>query len=146
MTKPHAFLITVNTIKKDIALKSGMRGARKWLVTNLYSQNEKPATESIPLPPKKDEKCPVLIMKDTEVAVFTHEAQQDRHYHKQATEIYMLIEGDFTIEVEGEVYDLHAGDMIVINPGAVHEVHNSQKSFLCRVVTINCAGLSDKYI
>ena len=59
--------------------------------------------------------------------------------------MYMVLEGGMTIEVEGKDYMLLAGDMIVVNPGAVHQVKPEGTKFLCRVVTPNCVGSSDKY-
>lgn len=82
-------------------------------------------------------------MGDTEVAVFNQNAKQDRHYHNEGTEIYMVLEGKMETEVAGQNYLLVVGDMIVVNPGAVHEVKRNT-NFICPVITVNCEGLSDK--
>jgi quercetin dioxygenase-like cupin family protein len=50
-----------------------------------------------------------------------------------------------TIEVDDKDYLLGPGDMIVVNPGAPHEVKRDGSSFLCRVVTLNCRGASDRF-
>ena len=60
------------------------------------------------------------------------------------TEIYLLLHGRMSIEVEGTEYRMKTGDMIVVNPGSFHEVKR-QGEFLCRVVTANSGGPQDKY-
>jgi mannose-6-phosphate isomerase-like protein (cupin superfamily) len=141
-----ALLIRLDAVRNDPALQPGRRGARKLLVTELYEAKEKEACELVWSPPRGSDKCPVQLMPDTEIAVFTHHASQDRHCHRQGTEIYAVIEGEMTIEVEGVSYPLSAGDMIVVNPEARHQVRPQGQAFLCRVVTVNCGGASDKYV
>lgn len=138
-------LVTLESVKRDAALAPGGRGARKILVTDLYPARESEAEQVEWNPPTGAEKCPVQVTSNVEVAVFTHDATQDRHLHKTGTEIYTVLEGEMWIEVEGEDYRLLAGDMIVVNPGAAHEVKPHGTEFLCRVVTANCGGRSDKY-
>lgn len=146
MKKPPALFITLEAAKADPALLPGGRGARKMLVTEIYPDEEEAAGEITWKPPTLSGKCPVQVMCDTEMACFTHRASQDRHYHKVATEIYMVLEGRMNVEVEGEDYSLIAGDVIVVNPGAIHQIRPEGTEFLCRVVTANCGGASDKYV
>ena len=136
-----ALLFTLIETKQDPALKS--RGDRKLLVTEFFD-NEEPATKTRWHYKTCSEKCPVQLMKDTESAVFTHIAKQTRHKHKVGTEIYILIEGSMTIEVENEDYLLIPGDMIAVNPEAYHEVKR-ESEFLCRILTVNCGGSNDRY-
>jgi len=140
-----ALYVTVGALKDDPALQPSRRGDRKLLVTKLYCKTETEAVDPVWSPPQGSDKCPVQFMPDSEVAVFTHLASQDRHFHRKGTEIYMVIEGELVIEVERVNYPLSAGDMIVVNPGACHEVRPQGKEFLCRVVTVNCGGACDKY-
>jgi hypothetical protein len=79
MNKPPAFFVSLDTVKNDVAMQLGNRGARKWLVTEPYLQKERIASEVIIQAPKRGEKCPVLVLPNTEVAVFTEQALQDRH-------------------------------------------------------------------
>jgi mannose-6-phosphate isomerase-like protein (cupin superfamily) len=146
MKETKSILITKDSLRRDPNLKIGSRGARKILVTNIYENKEYPCETDVWIPPAGDEKCPVQIMHDTEVAYFNQMASQDRHYHKMGTEMYMVIEGLMTIEVEGKTYHLKSGDMIVVNPQAFHEVKPDGTEFLCRVVTSNCGGSEDKYL
>lgn len=144
--EPPKFLkISHDAIVKDIVLQAGNRGARKVLVTKLISDSEEMAQEVIWHPPKATQKCPVQVMTDTELAHFNQEAPRDRHYHKLATEIYMVIEGTMHINVDAEDHSLSVGDMMIINPPTVHQVNPNEGKFLCRVVTVNCAGETDKY-
>jgi mannose-6-phosphate isomerase-like protein (cupin superfamily) len=135
--------VKMDTLRDDPVFQPGQEGARKLLVTSLY-KNECEATDVIWS--TNPQKCPVQVMEDTEVAVFTHHAAQDRHYHKKGTEIYMAMSGTVSIEVKGVDYILEVGDMLVVNPGVVHEVRPSGAEFMCRVVTVNCMGDKDKFV
>ncbi|WP_428937849.1 cupin domain-containing protein [Fontivita pretiosa] len=138
-----ALLFRNDELRNDPALK--MRGARKLVVTQLNPASERIADEVVwRAPASPVERCAVQVMPDTEVAVFNQHAQQTRHCHRLGTEMYMVLEGMMTIEVEGEMYQLAAGDMIIVNPGARHEVKRLGQ-FLCRVVTVHCGGAADKY-
>ncbi len=44
----------------------------------------------------------------------------ERHYHRESEEIYFLLEGAGSMEVDGDVRDVAAGDAILIPPGARH--------------------------
>jgi mannose-6-phosphate isomerase-like protein (cupin superfamily) len=145
MKKTDSLFITRDSLRNDPQLKTGSRGERKILVTEVYEKTEYPAKTDTWLPPAGNEICPVQIMQDTELAVFNQHASQDRHYHKRGTEIYMVSEGSMKMEVEGKIYFLQPGDMIVINPGTFHEVKPEGTEFLCRVVITNCGGKNDKY-
>jgi quercetin dioxygenase-like cupin family protein len=45
-----------------------------------------------------------------------------RHYHRLAEEIYLILEGAGGMEVDGETAAVAAGDAILIPPGAWHEL------------------------
>jgi quercetin dioxygenase-like cupin family protein len=45
-----------------------------------------------------------------------------RHYHALSEEIYLLIGGGGTMELDGERREVAAGDAILIPPGAWHEL------------------------
>jgi mannose-6-phosphate isomerase-like protein (cupin superfamily) len=44
----------------------------------------------------------------------------ERHYHRESEEIYFLLEGGGTLEVDGEARDVGPGDAILIPPAAWH--------------------------
>lgn len=120
------------------------KGERKNLVTQIYPESEEEAKQ-IRWQHKGhfQGKTPVQLMKDTESAIFNETAEQTRHKHDRGTEIYLVLEGKMTIEVEHREYHLEPGDMMVVNPGAFHEIKRAGK-FLCRVITVNCLGKNDK--
>lgn len=140
--KPAAVLFSLQATKSDPALRS--RGDRKILVTEIYPDKEEAASESHWCHQTGTGKCPVLLTRDTESAVFTQVAKQTRHCHKVGTEIYVLLEGRMVIEVEGADYTLSPGDTIAVLPGAYHQIRR-EGEFLCRVFTVNCGGASDRY-
>ncbi len=45
-----------------------------------------------------------------------------RHYHALSEEIYLLIAGGGTMEIDGETRQVEKGDAILIPPGAWHEL------------------------
>ena len=45
-----------------------------------------------------------------------------RHYHARSEEIYVLLEGDGEMEVEGDRAEVGAGDSILIPAGARHQI------------------------
>jgi mannose-6-phosphate isomerase-like protein (cupin superfamily) len=45
-----------------------------------------------------------------------------RHYHARSEEIYLLVEGGGTMEIEGEHASVAAGDAILIPAGAWHQL------------------------
>jgi quercetin dioxygenase-like cupin family protein len=146
MNQLPALLVKLESLKQDPAHDPGKRGARKILVTELFPEKETEAVIVEWNPPAGAERCPVQVTENIEVAMFTQNASQDRHFHKIGTDIYTVLEGEMRIEVEGKDYVLLAGDMLVVNPGAVHEVKPEGTNFLCRVITPNCIGSSDKYL
>lgn len=144
MAPVAALFVSKEAVKRDPALQESARGARKLLVKNLYEAKERIADSIEWVPPKSGEKCSVQVASGSEVAVFNQLASQDRHYHRSGTEIYMVLEGEMTIEVEGIHYVLLSGDMIVVNPSSIHEIKPHESVFLCTVVTMNCSVAPDK--
>ncbi len=46
----------------------------------------------------------------------------DRHYHRVAEEIYLILEGSGVVEVDGEERPVVPGDAVLIPPGAWHQL------------------------
>jgi mannose-6-phosphate isomerase-like protein (cupin superfamily) len=44
----------------------------------------------------------------------------ERHYHRRSEEIYLIVAGGGTMELDGDVRHVAAGDAILIPPGAWH--------------------------
>lgn len=56
----------------------------------------------------------------------------ERHYHRLSEEFYFILEGQGTMEIDGENRDVRPGDAILIPPGAWHQITASQPlRFLC---------------
>jgi quercetin dioxygenase-like cupin family protein len=49
---------------------------------------------------------------------------EHRHYHAKARQLFMVTEGEFTLEIEGTVHLLYAGDSIEVEPGQWHQALN----------------------
>ena len=56
-----------------------------------------------------------------------------RHYHARSEEIYLMLEGAGTMELDGELRDVGPGDAVLIPPGARHRIvaGRSGARFLC---------------
>jgi len=141
----QSLLVRMEQIKKDPALKPDARGARKLAVTQVYDLVETQAADPCWRPPGKEEPCPVLQLAATEMAVFNQDADQQRHYHKQATEIYVVVEGAMAIEVDGATHQMQVGDAVIIGPGVVHEIKKQGPKFTSYVIGANCGGPGDKF-
>jgi quercetin dioxygenase-like cupin family protein len=142
---PPVFIIPFRSLKKDAQLMKDKDGARKLLVTEIWDSIEELATECYWLTPDEKYKNQVLRTANVEMAVFSHYATQDRHFHKLGTEIYSVLEGKMDIEINETTHTLERGDTIVVRPGTIHQVIKN-KPFLCQVVSANCHGQSDKFI
>ncbi len=56
----------------------------------------------------------------------------ERHYHKVSEEFYFLLEGEGTMEVDGESREVRPGDAVLIPAGAWHEITAMKDlRFLC---------------
>ncbi len=56
----------------------------------------------------------------------------DRHYHKASEEIYFILSGTGTMEVDGELREIGPEDAILIPPNAWHQiVATTDLRFLC---------------
>ena len=47
-----------------------------------------------------------------------------RHYHEDMQEIFILVQGEATINVDHETVTLRRGDTVVIDPGEIHQMQN----------------------
>ncbi len=56
----------------------------------------------------------------------------ERHYHKASEEFYFILEGEGTMEIDGEEKKVRPGDAILIPPHARHQITcASDLRFLC---------------
>jgi mannose-6-phosphate isomerase-like protein (cupin superfamily) len=56
-----------------------------------------------------------------------------RHYHREAEEVYFVLEGEGEMEVDGERADVGVGDAVLIPPGSWHQIRAAAAGlrFLC---------------
>jgi len=54
----------------------------------------------------------------------------ERHYHAESEEIYFVVKGSGTLEVDGETRTVRPGDAALIPPGAWHTLENTGTSEL----------------
>ena len=139
----HSLFVSMAKIKADPALQPDARGGRKLAVTRVYDR-ETPAVNPCWAPPDTGQPCPVLQLPSTEMAVFNQNAAQQRHYHKRATEIYVVVAGAMVIEVDGATHQMETGDAVIIAPGVVHEIKNQGLKFTSYVICTGCGGPGDK--
>ena len=65
----------------------------------------------------------LLSKGDDNVAAWAHAVDIDGakpHYHKRATELYYVLEGEGQVVLDAETRDVRPGTMIHIPPGVVH--------------------------
>ena len=57
----------------------------------------------------------------------------ERHYHREAEEIYYVVEGSGEMELDGERRPVALGDAVLIPPGARHQIRADADGlrFLC---------------
>lgn len=141
-----SLFVRMDKIQMDPAMQSGGRGARKLAVTQVYNHVEVLARDSNWEPPHDNRQpCPVLELPGTEVAVFNEIADQQRHFHKQATEIYVVVSGSMAVEVDGATHHLQSGDAVIIGPGRPHKIKNQGLKFTSYVISSNSGGPADKF-
>lgn len=46
-----------------------------------------------------------------------------RHTQKEQEELYFVIEGRATMEVDGEEFEIETGDFVVVDPGPWRQIH-----------------------
>ena len=53
-----------------------------------------------------------------------------RHYHRETEEIYFVLKGSGTMEVDGRTQTVRPGDAVLIPAGAWHQLENTGSSEL----------------
>ncbi|MFV2068486.1 MAG: cupin domain-containing protein [Pirellulales bacterium] len=59
--------------------------------------------------------------------VVTIDREARRHYHRQTTEIYYVLEGEGHVELDGESIQVRPGSSILIKPGCRHRAVGTMK-------------------
>jgi quercetin dioxygenase-like cupin family protein len=81
---------------------------------------------------------------DDGVAAWVHTVDLDggrRHYHKVAAELYYVLDGEGTIELDGQCYPIEAGSLVHIAPGVVHTTHGRMRALIVGIPDISDADI-----
>lgn len=65
----------------------------------------------------------LISRQDSDVAAWAHAVDIDgarEHYHKRATELYYVLDGEGTAVLDGVEHPVRKGSMVHIPPGVVH--------------------------
>ena len=65
----------------------------------------------------------LISREDSRVAAWVHAVDIDGarpHYHKRATELYYVLEGEGVVVLDGEEHPVRKGSLVHIPPGVVH--------------------------
>jgi mannose-6-phosphate isomerase-like protein (cupin superfamily) len=69
---------------------------------------------------------------------------EHRHYHEKARQLFMVTEGEFTIEIEGAIHLLGPGDTIEVEPGQWHQAFNRSDSPVLFINTSSPSAHGDR--
>src|SRR5713101_8426215 len=84
----------------------------------------------------------LISRQDEHVAAWAHAVDIDgarEHYHRRATELYYVLEGEGTVSLDGEEYPVRKGSMVHIPPGVVHGAKGRM-----RVLVVGIPDISDE--
>lgn len=65
----------------------------------------------------------LISRQDSNVAAWAHAVDIDgarEHYHRRATELYYVLDGEGTVLLDGVEHPVHKGSLVYIPPGIVH--------------------------
>ncbi len=83
----------------------------------------------------------LISRQDTEVAAWAHAVDIDgarEHYHRVATELYYVLDGEGTVRLDGVDHPVRKGSMVHIPPGVVHGARGRM-----RVLVVGIPDISD---
>ena len=83
----------------------------------------------------------LVSRQDTDVAAWAHAVDIDGarpHYHKLATELYYVLEGEGTVLLDGKREPVKKGSLVHIPPGVVHGAEGRM-----RVLVVGIPDISD---
>ncbi len=83
----------------------------------------------------------LISRQDHEVAAWVHAVDIDgaqEHYHRQATELYYVLDGEGTVTLDGETHAVRTGSLVHIPPGVVHGAQGRM-----RVLVVGIPDISD---
>ena len=84
----------------------------------------------------------LVSRQDQNVAAWVHAVDIDgakEHYHKKATELYYVLDGEGVVLLDGEEHPVRKGSLVHIPPGVVHGAKRRM-----RVLVVGIADISDE--
>ena len=83
----------------------------------------------------------LISREDDGVAAWVHAVDIDdsrQHFHKQATELYYVLEGEGIVELDGQEHPVRKGSLVQIPPGVLHASKGKM-----RVLVVGIPDISD---
>lgn len=83
----------------------------------------------------------LISRQDSDVAAWAHAVDIDGarlHYHKVATELYYVLEGEGTVFLDGVEHEVRKGSIVHIPPGVLHGARGRM-----RVLVVGIPDISD---
>lgn len=59
---------------------------------------------------------------------------EQRHYHDRAQQLFYVLSGELTLEVEGDIVVLQTGESLHVLPGTSHQALNRSTTDTCFLV------------
>ncbi len=84
----------------------------------------------------------LISRQDQKVSAWVHAVDIDgarEHYHKRATELYYVLEGEGTVRLDGVEHPVRRGSVVHIPPGVVHGAKGRM-----RVLVVGIPDISDE--
>jgi quercetin dioxygenase-like cupin family protein len=84
----------------------------------------------------------LISREDTDVAAWAHAVDIDgarEHFHKRATELYYVLEGEGTVMLDGVEQPVRRGSLVHIPPGIVHGAKGRM-----RVLVVGIPDIADE--
>lgn len=74
------------------------------------------------------------------VWVFDPGDSNNRHRQQEQEELYFVVEGSGTMEVDGEEFDIRSGDFIVVEPASWRQITATEP---CTILAIGAPNVKD---
>lgn len=84
----------------------------------------------------------LISRQDEDVAAWAHAVDIDGarlHYHKRATELYYVLDGEGEVLLDGQAHPVRKGSIVHIPPGVVHGARGRM-----RVLVVGIPDISDE--
>lgn len=71
--------------------------------------------------------------------------KEKRHYHKHAKQLFFIIRGRASIEIDGTVYELHEQEAIEVEKGLPHQIFNNSEDSIDFLVISQPPTTNDRF-